>query len=512
MMNMLTLATYIWKLLGKLVVFSELCVRVSTLNNSPTLTRCPPHVCICTADLLSCVKQNLSLVPDTLPPTATTLDLSHNNISQLNDHWLAALPRLQTLRISYNKIKNISQKVFHNATDLVHLDMSSNCLQTIEEHYFEDLVNLKELLLYNNMIVKVEEHAFINLISLQKVYLSWNRLTTFPFQSIQRLEHPHLRTLDLSTNNLSSIPVQVIANLPVYIQNGLYLHNNPVKCDCTLHQMLEEWKRRHFSSVQDFPEEHTCYANMPKFLVNTFKYTKDFENCSLNQEKLDILQLHYKVGESLVIDCNTNLRYNNKTTYKWASPRHELLKNSETYKVFKNGSLMITGAQRWHSGVYVCMATNKLQNMEIHEVNVTIHYPKLRESFNTGLTTLLGCVVSLVLVLMYLYLTPCCCSKCCKKPASPPQDCSAQSSILSTTPPATEGPNRKISTNKHVVFLEPIKEAQNGKVKLAVSEDFPEAKNSKLLHLKLDSESTSSVFSDPPIMSYEAEELSPTDG
>ncbi|XP_060096068.1 amphoterin-induced protein 3 [Heteronotia binoei] len=516
MMNMLPLATVVWKFLGNLLVFLELFAEVSTFNSSAFMS-CP-KVCICTADLLSCARQELHHVPVTLPPTATTLDLSHNAITHLNDHWLATLPRLHTLRISHNQISDLSRQAFHNAIYLVHLDMSSNNLHAVKKHYFENLVNLEELLLYHNKIVEVDGNAFVKLVSLQKVYLSWNYITQFPFKAIQGFKHTHLRTLDLSTNNLSSIPVEEIAALPVYIKNGLYLHNNPVKCECSLHQMLQEWKNRGFSSVQDFTEQHTCkaYSDVPRSVVNTFKY-KYFENCSTSLKELSIPKIPCKVGQSFVIHCNTSLHDDNTTIYRWISPKHELFMYPEhsdkTHTVFKNGSLKITNTELFHSGVYVCIAVSERQKINAtHEVNITVQYPKLVDSFNTGITTLLGCVVSLLLVLMYLYLTPCRCSKYFKKPSSPPQDCSAQSSILSTTPPATDGPNRKISTNKHVVFLEPIKEARNGKVRLAVGEDFPDAKSPKLLQLKLDSESISSVFSDRPIMSYEAEELSQADG
>lgn len=511
-MNMLPLATVVWKFLGNLLVFLELFVEARTFNSSAFMS-CP-KACICTADLLSCARQELHQVPVTLPPTTTTLDLSHNAITHLNDHWLTSLPRLHTLRISHNKINDLSRQVFHNAIYLVHLDMSSNRLHAVKKHYFENLVNLEELLLYHNEIVEVDGNAFVKLIRLQKVYLSWNYITQFPFRAIQGFKHTHLKTLDLSTNNLSSIPVEEIAALPVYIKNGLYLHNNPVKCDCSLHQMLQEWKNRGFSSVQDFKEQHTCkaYSDVPRSIVNTFTY-KYFENCSRSLKELSIPKIPCKVGQSLVIPCNTSLQDDNTTIYRWISPKHELFMypehNDKTHHVFKNGSLKITNTEFFHSGIYVCIAISERQKINAtHEVNITVQHSKLVDSFNTGITTLLGCVVSLLLVLLYLYLTPCRCSKCFKKPASPPQDCSGQSSILSTTPPATDGPNRKISTNKHVVFLEPIKEAQNGKVRLAVGEDFPDAKSPKLLQLKLDSESISSVFSDHPIMSYRAEELS----
>uniref|UniRef100_A0A8C5WXU8 Adhesion molecule with Ig like domain 3 n=1 Tax=Laticauda laticaudata TaxID=8630 RepID=A0A8C5WXU8_LATLA len=500
-MSLLTLTLFICKLLGRLWVLFGLGIQVSILSNASSFTRCP-EACICTADLLSCSRKNLRHVPVTLPPTAITLDLSHNAIVHLHDYCLTTLPHLETFRISHNKIKNITQHVFRNATYLLYLDMSSNHLQTVEKYYFEDLVNLKELLLYNNKIVQVDGKAFMTLINLQKIYLSWNRLTKFPFESIQKLEHPYLRTLDLSANNLSSIPIQVIAALPTYIKNGLYFHNNPVNCDCSLQEMLQEWKHRGYSSVHDFIEEHTCkaYPNMLS-LIKTFNYNKYFQICSWNQRKFDIPEVLCRVGESLVIDCNTSLHEDNTTTYRWISPRHELFMypehSDQTHQPLKNGSLKIINANRSYSGVYECIAISDLQKInETYEVNVTVHYSKLVESFSTSLTTLLGCIVSLVLVLMYLYLTPCCCSKCCRKPTSPPQDCSAQSSILSPTPPVTNVTNRKISANKHVVFLEPIKENQNGKVKLAVTEDF-DVNPPKLLRLKLDSDSIGTAFSNP---------------
>ncbi|XP_039403015.1 amphoterin-induced protein 3 [Mauremys reevesii] len=510
-MNAQALAHTLWKYLGKLLVILELSVQGNFLNTSAIPRRCP-FVCICTSDLLSCVKQGLQQVPVALPPTATTLDLSHNALFQLHNRWLAALPRLQALRISHNRIMDLSPQAFHNATGLRHLDMSSNYLHAVEKHYFEALVRLEELLLYNNWIVQVDEQAFLRLSSLQKVYLSWNNLTQFPFSSMQGLSHPNLTTLDLSTNNLSRIPIEEVTALPVYIRNGLYLHNNPVRCDCSLYQMFKQWQQRHLSSVQDFLEEHTCMAfdNMARSLVRFLKYNKIFENCSLSQGSPGTSDVHATVliGETLLINCNTST-HDTSATYMWISPRHEPIMHpgngNRTLEVYHNGSLKIIAAKPWHSGVYVCMAIGKHHQLnKTHEVNVTIHYPMLDgESFSTGLTTLLGCVVSLMLVLMYLYLTPCHCFQCCKKAAapSPPQESSAQSSILSTTPPAPDGPSRKISTSKHVVFLEPIKEVHNGKIRLAAKEDVTNTKNLKFLQLKSDSESVSSIFSDTPIMS-----------
>uniref|UniRef100_A0A6I8PD73 Amphoterin-induced protein 3 n=1 Tax=Ornithorhynchus anatinus TaxID=9258 RepID=A0A6I8PD73_ORNAN len=498
----------LWRCLGRLLVFLELSARGSAIPDSPhALHRCPP-VCICTADLLSCARRGLVEAPAPLPAVATALDLSYNALPRLQDHWLAGLPRLQTLRLGHNQISGLSPRAFHNATSLRHLDLSSNALSAVRKRDFEELVNLEELLLYDNRIARVEEHAFRRLGRLRKVYLSWNRLTAFPFRALRGLAHPRLRALDLSTNRLSGIPIEEVAALPVYVKNGLYLHNNPIRCSCPLYRMFRHWQRRGFSSVADFADEHVCVAfEVPSSRVRFFAHGKIFENCSAGDAR-DLPERHLRVtvGQPLTIDCDAGPR-GAPARYLWISPGNEFIDASgsrdRTMAVRPNGSLAIRRVQMEHSGVYVCLAVGRHQrHNQTHEFNVTVQYPRHEaESFNTGLTTLLGCVVSLVLVLLYLYLTPCRCSSCCRRPLlpGPPQERSAQSSILSATPPATDGPNRKIGANKHVVFLEPIKEVQNGRVKPAVSED-PDLRNPKILQLKSDSESGSSVFSDTPIV------------
>ncbi|KAG8436202.1 hypothetical protein GDO86_007347 [Hymenochirus boettgeri] len=456
-----------------------------------------PSSCICAADLLSCVRQNLHQVPKALPSTSVTLDLSHNNLSHLHNNWLSGLPRLNTLRLSHNRIRRLPLQAFYNVTELRHLDLSSNLLEGIGEEWFQSLFNLEELLLYNNRIVYVHDNAFSHLGKIQKIYLSWNFLTSFSFQSLQNLSNPYLRTLDLSSNRFLELPVEEVSSLPAFIKNGLYLHRNPLTCHCALYALFTHWEHRGFSSVVDYFEQHTClYMGKPRAIVRILQDQNGFDNCSPGKwQRLPENGLRVIVGKSLMITCNTSLPQEN-TTFVWISPTYEFLifpgNNNQSFKIHPNGSLEIREAQPWNSGIYLCIAVNRLNYNTTHEVNVTVHYPKHEgESFNTGLTTLLGCVVSLVLVFVYLYMTPCNCFFCCSKSLqtpSPPQESSAQSSILCGTPPATDGTNsRKTGINRHVVFLEPIKEGRG-------------EKKAKIIKLRSDSDSASSVFSDSPIV------------
>lgn len=502
---------------------------------------CQPRVyfskegrCLCASDILSCTALGLEQVPTQMPVSTVTLDLSHNRIAQLKEASFAGLSRLEKLLLAHNQLTSIEPSVFQNSsgTLLRHLDLSSNHLCDLEQHYFIDLPGLEELLLFNNRIVRVESSAFARLSNLRRAYLSHNRLTDFPFFSIQKHTHPHLFLLDLSSNRLPKLPLEDISNLPITVQKGLYLHNNSLVCDCSMYGLFHKWDQKEFASVKDFREEHTCLVyGIQKGTVRFFKHDRYFEKCNLTGMKFSLEEQEGSVlvnaGSAVLLNCVTTLT-GQHVTFFWVSPNQEYVAppgNSKSLKMYSNGSLEIIDASTEDSGIYLCMALDRqLQRNETREVNLTVvltQDSETDEPFNTGFTTLLGCVVSLVLVLMYLYLTPCRCPPCQKAPppaatAAPGQTneagaVSAQSSILTPTPPTTtEGPGRKVSTNKHVVFLEPIREQQNGRIRVVqgtgqghLGPGLLLGQESKLHQSQQrtgETDSIMSVFSDTPIM------------
>lgn len=440
--------------------------------------------CLWTADILSCAGLGLDLLPTGMPVSGVTLDFSHNHLTQLRSASFQGLSRLEALNLAHNQLSVIHPGAFQNAsgTRLLHLDLSSNQLHVLEHHYFSDLLGLEELLLFNNRIVHVESRALAGLTRLRKAYLSHNHITNFPFFSIQEQRQPDLSLLDLSSNRLPKLPLQDISSLPLSIQRGLYLHNNSLLCDCSMFQLFQTWKQMGFASMTDFQQEHVCLLyGMRRGRLRFFQHERYFEKCdvsSLAGLTLQDSSASVKVGQALLLHCATALAGNNVTVV-WVSPGQESVVppgNAGSFNMYANGSLEIVAARPEDSGIYWCMALDPQQRRnETREVNVTVvvhRHGWQHEHFNTGFTTLLGCIVSLVLVLMYLYLTPCHCPTCpCTASLAAPilsQDGALgciQASILSPTCPTTaDGPGRKVSAHKHVVFLEPIKE-QNGSLR-----------------------------------------------
>ncbi|XP_061584679.1 amphoterin-induced protein 3 isoform X1 [Cololabis saira] len=421
--------------------------------------------CLCASDILSCTALDLDRVPRQLPVYTVMLDLSHNHIERLQLGDFEGLAQLETLRLAHNRVNGILPGAFRNSSGslLRHLDLSSNQLRVLEQHYFQELSGLEELLLFNNQITHVESQALAGLGNLRKAYFSHNRLTDFPFFSIQKHSHPHLTMLDLSSNRLPKLPLEDVSNLPLSIQEGLFLHNNSLVCECSMYILFRSWERRGFASVRLFRHEHVCLIyGIQRGSIRFFLYRRYFDKCNLmaadNAPLEQESSVSVKAGAALLLHCITSLS-GQGTTFFWMAPHEDYVVppgNNVSLKMFANGSLEIMAAQDQDSGIYRCMAQDQQRN-ETREVNVTVvvHYDSdAHESFNTGYTTLLGCVVSLVLVLMYLYLTPCHCPPCLKGQSlgtATPSHVheagaeSVHSSILTPTPPTTtEGPGRKI--------------------------------------------------------------------
>ncbi|XP_015208417.1 amphoterin-induced protein 2 [Lepisosteus oculatus] len=477
-----------------------------------------PAACICASDIVTCSNKNLSAVPGNYFEFVSRLDLSYNRITILSTDWSAGrLDKLGTLILNHNSIKHISPGTFRKAPNVKYLDLSSNTLSVLSASVFQDLKEMEVLLLFNNQITQINSGSFAGLQKLQRLYLSKNLLTQFPLELfIGKLRLSQLEFLDLSFNSLQEVPVQKIISLPARQQCGIYLHENPLTCDCTLYTMLTYWLKRQFHPVTDFKGDYKCF--LPPHLdfpINLFSQTDDFMNCSSSTVNGSFYSsgviYEVRIGNSLVVHCDSKITHAHSNFF-WITPRKELLKtgdSNENLKVFPNGSLEFSNAQIKDTGIYICIVLNHRRNLnESIEVTVkvsnsTSDRSRPHETFNTAFTTLAACVASIILVLIYLYLTPCRCWCKTKKTPRKPNPGSARSSILSTTPSNDAQPERKASTAKRVVFLEPgteLQEGQNGKVKLLASDQVMTESILKNSKIKSDSDSVTSLFSDAPFI------------
>ncbi|CAF4906675.1 unnamed protein product [Pieris macdunnoughi] len=167
----------------------------------------------------------------------TSVDLSHNRIRNLADNLILSA-NLERLDLSNNDLSRMPTNALSPgaASNLVELDLSSNTVPAVA---IPDLVqrfrSLAWLDLSNNHLVRIESGAFGALPKLRWLDLSNNLpfngdrsgnifkglerklsylgLKNVSLQVIPSLPLPKLKTLDLSYNNLHSIPTDTTANL-----------------------------------------------------------------------------------------------------------------------------------------------------------------------------------------------------------------------------------------------------------------------------------------------------------
>ncbi|CAG5926935.1 unnamed protein product [Menidia menidia] len=423
----------------------------------PAVAACPP-CCLCASDIVSCSGRNLSSPPSALPGYATRLDLSHNALRALRADWISRpFDRLSTLVLSKNSISQIEEATFAVTPHLLHLDLSSNRLTELNTSVFAGLRELRELLLIDNQIAQIEPGAFGDLTSLQRLYLSANRLTAFPLELYEESRGPrNLTFLDLSHNRLSTVPVQNLLSLTH--RGGIYLQQNPLVCDCALAALLEYWALKQHRPLIDFRGEYPC------------RDQGELEGNCTSQRVSDIppeaRTYQTEPGEWLRVPCpGLTIPIPEGQVVFWVTPRS--IVNSSTsdlsshLSVLPNGTLEIQDALIEDSGTYECVVArgHYREPRDSLEVRVVIGNSSVSptsglahrsssEHFNTAFTTLASCVISIVLVLLYLYLTPCRCRE------SRDGGCGGRAILLCSDPREVESGQRR-SNGKRVAFLEP---------------------------------------------------------
>uniref|UniRef100_A0A8C5LAD8 Toll-like receptor 1 n=1 Tax=Jaculus jaculus TaxID=51337 RepID=A0A8C5LAD8_JACJA len=127
----------------------------------------------------------LTHVPRDLSLKTATLNISHNNISQLQISDISSLSKLRILIMSHNRIQCLDIGVFKFNTELEYLDLSHNKLEKISCH---PTVNFKHLdLSFNAFEVLPICKEFGNMSQLNFLGLSATRLQKSSIQPIAHL-------------------------------------------------------------------------------------------------------------------------------------------------------------------------------------------------------------------------------------------------------------------------------------------------------------------------------------
>ncbi|XP_011301157.1 leucine-rich repeat-containing protein 19 isoform X2 [Fopius arisanus] len=182
---------------------------------------------------------------------------------------------IEILDFSVNRMRDLNNKTLAPYTSLSFLYLMDNFIQTIEEGAFSQLTNIQVINLNTNGIGEFPNSIF-SLPSLKRFYLAANRIRDESVRPTGLAENSNLELLDLSGNQLTSLPhLGILPRLKYLNMSGnsirqlkpddvaifcslesLDITNNPlILDDCSCHA-LSEWIA--IRNIKLYPDKLQC--------------------------------------------------------------------------------------------------------------------------------------------------------------------------------------------------------------------------------------------------------------
>uniref|UniRef100_A0A671MVJ5 Toll-like receptor 3 n=1 Tax=Sinocyclocheilus anshuiensis TaxID=1608454 RepID=A0A671MVJ5_9TELE len=205
------------------------------------------------------LKGTLDMEPSPFKPLVnlTILDLSNNNIANINAGFLKGLYHLKVLKMQHNNLARLWKTAnpggpvlfLKDATKLSVLDLDYNGLDEIPLSALRGFFELHELSLRGNLLDQLHASVFDDLQSLKYLHLQKNLIT-----SVQRA------TFGVPLSNLTD----------------LYMDHNPFDCTCESILWFSEWLNSTNASIPGFSQSYIC--NTPNAYFN--RSVMDFDPLS----------------------------------------------------------------------------------------------------------------------------------------------------------------------------------------------------------------------------------------
>uniref|UniRef100_A0A3B3HCC4 Toll-like receptor 22 n=1 Tax=Oryzias latipes TaxID=8090 RepID=A0A3B3HCC4_ORYLA len=226
-----------------------------------------------------CHNEKLNAVPQDVPKTVTSLDLSGNKLSRIRRADFSHVPHLIQLDLNRNYILQVDRFSFSNLTSLQKLNLNHNKLDKLDSNVFHGLWSLTELRIAHNKIKVVSSTSFQSLSSLRFLDISYNKLQNLTNANMILEQLPQLQELVIKQNNLTHFYSWELTNTSVQL-HAVDLSLNP---------------------FQDFRITADVFPNLLRFSIglNKRKPLKwDVKKTFMRRvSSLDISQLHLTLSD-----------------------------------------------------------------------------------------------------------------------------------------------------------------------------------------------------------------------
>ena len=215
-------------------------------------------------------------IADYLHDNATTYCIHPHNSLEHVDWSFLDLSQLNTVSGAFFSISGLSKLKYLNMqgcqiplstikllspsmTSLTELHMGGNVIapdNTLPADLLQTYTKLALLNLSNANLIGIESNVFVNHQNLTVLDLSYNHLNLSSLSSID-LSKATIRSLNLSHNRLTAIPVRLREQLDKMEGLDLYLSGNTFICSCDNLEFLE-WVQSSTSITFHYAGDHVC--------------------------------------------------------------------------------------------------------------------------------------------------------------------------------------------------------------------------------------------------------------
>lgn len=220
-------------------------------------------------------------------PSLVLLDLTSNELEELNANAFEGADSLKVLILSQNRIQYLHQQAFAGLSNLIYLDLSRNNISDIPRNLLKHLPSLKYLDISRNLLNIASPGTALASTSLAVLRISFSRLQEISPKLFADL--PNLQVLDLSGSNLKVWPDNILYPLSklrvLYVDRKLLVNEEmfvpstlekftqaemSINSDAIVREILENLDEFSVKSesidVMQFFEDHIEEVKVPELL------------------------------------------------------------------------------------------------------------------------------------------------------------------------------------------------------------------------------------------------------
>ena len=187
------------------------------------------EICDCVGDqhvVADCSGKKLNKVPANINTTLHYIDLSNNNITEIQMSDFNGYATISVLNLSNNGVSDIGEDSFKELINVTHIYLSENNISYLPPSAFNQNSNLKKLYLKNNPLTLPQNKSIVESDSITYLDIAFCNITVLPAEIFAAV--PNLVAIRLDGNVLTNITTETFE--PLKNLEEIYMESETVKC------------------------------------------------------------------------------------------------------------------------------------------------------------------------------------------------------------------------------------------------------------------------------------------